>query len=400
MTNARVLANHLADLLGREHAAMAEFLVALAEFDRRKAWLELGHSSLFYFLHRDLGLSKGAAHYRKTAAALVQRFPEIVEPLRDGRLCITSIVHLAKVLTPENRDHTLPKFFQRSRREAMAVAAALQPSKAAPHRDLVTASPPAPVPLRADDPTPSSAMTSACAVDSSSAIAMTASAAATASPALNPSKASSPLVQPAEPIVRSSTLAEGKPSARTEADLSSALALPLRRDSADPLTRELSRLHITVCRRFLEKLDAARAALSHVRPGASAEGILEAGLDLLLQRYARRRGLVLNPRRQRSTTTASQTLTAAVKRHVWTRDGGRCQWPLESGGVCGSTSRLEFDHVVPRALGGPSSAQNLRLLCRVHNDLAARRIFGDEWMSRYTPKGPERGGTTQAPARA
>jgi hypothetical protein len=54
---------------------MADFLVALADFDRRRLWVELGYSSLFSFLHRELGLSKGAAFYRKTAAELVQRFP-------------------------------------------------------------------------------------------------------------------------------------------------------------------------------------------------------------------------------------------------------------------------------------------------------------------------------------
>jgi hypothetical protein len=140
MTNARILAGRVADLLRREHAAMADFLVALAEFDACKAWEELGYSSLFHFLHRELGLSKGAAHYRKTAAALVRRFPEIVEPLRDGRLCITSIVYLDKVLTPENRYETLPKFFQRSRRESIAIAAALKPADAVPQRDVVTAS--------------------------------------------------------------------------------------------------------------------------------------------------------------------------------------------------------------------------------------------------------------------
>jgi hypothetical protein len=63
---------------------MADFLVALADFDRRRLWLELGHTSLFAFLHRELGLSAGAAHYRKTAAELVQRVPEVVEPLRAG----------------------------------------------------------------------------------------------------------------------------------------------------------------------------------------------------------------------------------------------------------------------------------------------------------------------------
>ena len=71
MSNARDLADRLAELLSREHSAMAEFLVALADFDRQRAWAELGYSGLFWFLHRELGLSKGAAHYRKVAADLI-----------------------------------------------------------------------------------------------------------------------------------------------------------------------------------------------------------------------------------------------------------------------------------------------------------------------------------------
>jgi hypothetical protein len=41
----------------------------------------LGHASLFHFLHRELGMSKGAAHYRKTAAELIRRVPAVVAPL-------------------------------------------------------------------------------------------------------------------------------------------------------------------------------------------------------------------------------------------------------------------------------------------------------------------------------
>ncbi len=36
MTNARDLSTSLADLLRTEHGAMADFLVALADFDRRR----------------------------------------------------------------------------------------------------------------------------------------------------------------------------------------------------------------------------------------------------------------------------------------------------------------------------------------------------------------------------
>jgi len=109
MTNAREHSDRLARLLRTEHGAMADFLVALADFDRRRLWLDLGHASLFYYLVRELGLSAGAAQLRKTAAELLQEYPEVGAPLRDGRLCLSTICELAKVLDPENRDEVLPR---------------------------------------------------------------------------------------------------------------------------------------------------------------------------------------------------------------------------------------------------------------------------------------------------
>ena len=346
MTSARDLSARLADLLHRERAALAEFLVALADFDRRRLWLELGHASLFYFLHRELGLSKGAAFYRKTAAELIQRFPEVVEPLRDGRLCLTSVVELSKVVTPENLGDVLPRFFQLSKREAKAVSAALQPDEAAPHREVVTA-------LRV----PVAALSLPNRAER------------------EPDHRAEPAVHPDEPLRASSPDAElapmGPPAPRAPPP------------AVEPLTADLRRLHVTVSRRFLEKLEAARAALSHSHPGADAQEILEAGLDLLLERHAKRKGLVEKPRREPPPAKPGH-VPAHVKRAVWKRDGGRCQWPVDKGGVCGSTHQVELDHVVPRGLGGPPTVENTRCLCRVHNGLAARRIYGDAWMDRFT----------------
>jgi hypothetical protein len=61
------------------------------------------------------------------------------------------------------------------------------------------------------------------------------------------------------------------------------------RHTFEPLTGDLFRMHLTVPKRLKEKLEAARDALSHSHPGATEEEVLEAGLDLLLERAARER---------------------------------------------------------------------------------------------------------------
>jgi len=174
---------------------------------------------------------------------------------------------------------------------------------------------------------------------------------------------------------------------------------PEVRDVAVPLTADLRRFHVNVSRRFLEKLDAARAALSHSHPGASAEEILEAGLDLVLAQKAKRKGIVEKPRKE-APPASPDHLPAHVKRTVWIRDGGRCQWKLDPGGICGSTQRAQFDHVVPRARGGPSTVENIRILCAHHNDLAARHAFGDAWMDQFTHKRADKGFAGQPGATA
>jgi len=49
-----------------------------------------------------------------------------------------------------------------------------------------------------------------------------------------------------------------------------------------------------------------------------------------------------------------------VRLAVWRRDAGRCV-------SCGSKERLQFDHVIPVALGGAGTVENLQLLCGTCN---------------------------------
>ena len=61
-------------------------------------------------------------------------------------------------------------------------------------------------------------------------------------------------------------------------------------------------------------------------------------------------------------------IPAAVRRHVWLRDAGRCCYrdPL-SGRRCTSSHLLQIDHLLPVAQGGGPEPSNLHLLCAAHH---------------------------------
>src|SRR5574341_251917 len=326
MDNARELSSRLLVLLRREQGAMADFLVALSDFDLRRLWVGMGYTSLFYYLRRELKLSSGAAFLRKTAAELLQRFPEVEAPLRDGRLCISSVCELAKVITAENRAEVLPRFFHASKNEARAVAAELAPREAVPQRVVVTT------------------VASRAAATLSEAPGRPASA-----PTLEPGQ---PLLPGETPAVDAAPAAGGSmpPRALAPSPVAPATA---PRSTSEPLTASLHRLHATVSKEFMRKLAAAKDALSHSHPGADEAAILEAGLDLLIERAAKRKGQVKRPRKgggegaRSPSGSESRHIPADVKRQVWLRDGGRCVWPTADGSVCGSTCRVQYDHIVP-----------------------------------------------------
>src|SRR5512138_1913995 len=138
MNTAREFTDRLLALLRSERNALADFILVLAELDRRELFRELGYASLFAFLQRELGLSDGLSYFRMKACRLVRDFPEVVEPLRDGRLCVTNVVELAKVITPENRREVLPRYFHVSKREAEAITVSIQPKAVVPTRPVVT----------------------------------------------------------------------------------------------------------------------------------------------------------------------------------------------------------------------------------------------------------------------
>jgi hypothetical protein len=65
-------------------------------------------------------------------------------------------------------------------------------------------------------------------------------------------------------------------------------------------------------------------------------------------------------KRHVSGSTDTRFIPKLIQAEVWQRDRGVCT-------KCQSTYALEFDHIKPSAMGGKSTVENLRLLCRACN---------------------------------
>lgn len=76
----------------------------------------------------------------------------------------------------------------------------------------------------------------------------------------------------------------------------------------------------------------------------------------MIDEEAERLGLTLDEPDAIQQHCANRSIPVAVRREVWRRDQGRCV-------ACDSRERLEFDHIIPIAMGGSNTVRNIQLLC-------------------------------------
>jgi hypothetical protein len=163
-------------------------------------------------------------------------------------------------------------------------------------------------------------------------------------------------------------------------DPSLAMSMPGLRDRIEPLSADWVRLSFMAGAGFLSLLDKGREALRRAHPSGRMEEVLAEGLRTLLEKKGD--PAVSEPpagaREPWRGGENKRSIPRWVKDEVWKRDGGCCAFVAENGRRCGERLGLEFDHIVPWALGGPSNdPRNVRLLCRSHNRHLGRKAFGD-----------------------
>lgn len=141
-------------------------------------------------------------------------------------------------------------------------------------------------------------------------------------------------------------------------------------------------LHVSITQATRDRIGYARALLGHAVPGGDMAELIDRAFDALIAQVEKRRfgvGARSRPAR-RGRAGNERTLPMAVRLAVFRRDGGCCTFVGDTGHGCESNHLLQFDHVVPLAHGGLTTADNLRLRCRTHNRVEAERTFGAAFM--------------------
>jgi 5-methylcytosine-specific restriction endonuclease McrA len=332
------LLNEVKRLAQDERNVTARLIASLAELDARRLYLGEGCSSLFTYCTHILHLSEHAAYGRIEAARAARRFRSILELLAEGAITLTTVTLLAPHLTPENTRKVLESARHKSKREVEQIVAGLNPRPAVP----------ATIRKLPEPKTPGSVMAETSA-DAST-------------PGANQ--------QDASPLPGALEMPQP----------------PARRAEVKPLAPERFKIQFTMDRATYDKLLQVQDLLRHQIPDGDPAAIFDKALTRLLEELQRTKLAATDrPRTARAITGESRHIPALVKRAVWKRDGRRCAF-VGTNGRCCETGFLEFHHVVPFALGGESTCENIELRCRSHNRHEAEQCFGPPmlWEQRWT----------------
>jgi len=356
------LSRRLSQLAGSEREVQVEFLLHLAEYDLRRAYLEAGFGSIWDYVTRFLHYREGAAQRRIKAARVLRRLPLLAEALRDGRLCMSTVALLDPLLTEENAAELVARAAFKTKAEVEHLVVSLQP-RDAPKDGVRKLS------ERRDVP----------------------SAAALLAPRLSEVELA---------------------GAAATGDAPGAVVVPFTparaeaRPTVRPVAADTYSLRVTIDAALKRDLDQLTELLSHKVPNGDLAAVLREAVRCAIDKHGKRKGAV-EPAHERKRKSPADRATAIgkpakvrepvaaeVRRQVWKRDDGRCAWIGADGRRCGSKWRLELDHIHPAALGGPSTVDNLRVLCGAHNRLHAEQAFGRAHMAQFRRKQPRSGGFT------
>ncbi len=132
----RALLSGIRKLSETERKTVLSILVHLIEIDRRKLYLPLGFSSLYEFCTERLGYSESTASRRISIARCIRDYPAVYRSLSCGKVSMTNLAMVTRIMTPENVSDLLCRIEGASKREVELLVSSRRPKSAI--RDRVT----------------------------------------------------------------------------------------------------------------------------------------------------------------------------------------------------------------------------------------------------------------------
>lgn len=312
-----------------ERGTVASMIRQLCEISHRRLYAKEGYKTMFLYCVKELGLSEGESYRRVLVSEVCIKYPPLFEAIADGRIHLASLALIAPHLTDNNWKELLEKASRKSKREVERMVAPF-------------------------------------------------------------------LCRPRRPD-RVSFLG---PALREDGTL----------DKSDPLVE----IAFSTRESVLKKIERIRDLMRSKNPDVQLEHAIIAGAEEWLERNDPDRIIARKMRRKpkcpgksprakksqaqtrdnsfkKSIGNTSRRIPQAIKDHAYDRDGGQCTYISPSGNRCEARVGLEYDHRTPFASGGRSdNPENIRLLCRTHNQQSARDFYGNKKIDESIAAGQER----------
>ena len=323
-------------LAAEERQTTAALIGALTELDARRLYLRQGYPSLFAYCTQALHLSEDAAFNRIRAARVAAKWPIVLDMIADGSITITAVRLLSDALTDTNHLELLRVARHKSKRDVEEIIAELRPQ-------------PAVSPSIRKVVTPAAAPVGSLAVGA--------------------------------PLLARTSAGPDEPCC---AEPSPQPALVAKPASVAPLSADQYKIRFTISKATHDTLRRVQDLMRQTNPTGDPAVIFDRALTLLVDHLEKAKlgKATRNRKHQRAPRPGSRHVPSAVKREVWTRDGGRCAF-VGTAGRCRETGFLEYHHVVPFAEGGETVAANIRLRCLAHNRHEAEEWFGPLTVSEH-----------------
>lgn len=322
-------------LVQEERRLGIQIIHRLKEISRRRLYSELGFSSLFVYLVKQLCYPETTAYRLMTAMELLTEEPELEKKIEAGKLSISTLSQVQSYCQAQKKENGFEVKPEEKQKILVAVEGCTRKQA-----EKVLAS-------------------------------------------LHPEKPLSKVRESERPVAKNQTEIRMVIDDELLAKLKRIKGL-LGHKNVNPSYAELAELMAEI---VLEKIDPIRKAQkgkekqakvehAEAHPSVTLEATNPVGVPTDSVKPATFPGKPDRPR--------SRYIDAQTQRAVWVNAGGRCEFVSpETGRRCDETHQLEIDHQILFGQGDGHDLANLTLLCRSHNIHAAFKSYGTEKMRRY-----------------